>query len=401
MTDVIVIAKHFPISVGVIRSLGEAGYGVRFLALSDKANLIVSKSKYVRQTYQADRSFESILKALETLRGQEDRMLILPLDEFSCIVLDEHAEQLKEHYMFPSLNDDPGAIAELMKKTVQKSIARECGLRTAEGQSYTTDEEGIRRAICEVSYPCFQKPIASESCKTGAKTCFAKCSNPEELQKAMRAARAAQCDTVLLEAFLPIEKELTAYGVAANGRVYIPACMEMIRGGFGHLTGVAAEGVVKSAQCLGEIQTMLEEFIRKIGFTGLFCLDLIQSNGTVYFSEMNLRAGGNQYAITLTGANLPGVLADAVYRGSTDGPKDILREVHFLNDFIEFTAYYQGFITRKEYKAHISGRQELLFNRKEDPGPWKQYNKSIAQKIKVKLFIKRMLHMKKPSKETM
>ena len=44
MTDVIVVGRHYAITLGVVRSLGEAGYGVRLLALSNYAARIAGKS---------------------------------------------------------------------------------------------------------------------------------------------------------------------------------------------------------------------------------------------------------------------------------------------------------------------------------------------------------------------
>lgn len=388
MKDVIVIGKGYSITLGVIRSLGEAGYGVRLLALSDHVARISGSSKYVKQVFQTEKQYDLVLKGMETLRGDDDRILVFPLNDSICMQLDQNAKQLQDHYIIPTLTAYSGGITEFMDKLVQKRAAEQCGLLTARGASYTTDDTGIEQAVEQVAFPCFQKPLASVKSKTGGKTCFAKCSNQEELRKAMQNARAQECDIVLLEEFLAIDKELTAYGVAANSRVYIPACMETLRGGFNDVKGVAAEGVVKSSKCFGETKEKLEEFVRNSGLTGLFCIDVIQSNGKLYFSEMNLRAGGSCYAITLAGVNLPAALADMVYNSSAEGPQDIGREVHFLNEYIEVSTFSQGFTSKKDYKAHMSGATERLIQSTDDPKPWKKF-RGMENKIRLMRMLKR------------
>jgi predicted ATP-grasp superfamily ATP-dependent carboligase len=380
MTDVIVVGRHYAITLAVVRSLGEAGYGVRLLALSNYAARIAGKSKYVRRICRAETDYDDMYRGLETLRGSDERILAIPLNDVACLLLNRHEEQLDRHYDIPRLAGSPGGMEAFMDKLAQKELARQCGLPVASGRAYSTDEEGIRRAVGEAAYPCFQKPLASVASHTGSKACFAKCTNADELRDAMRMAAAQECGTVLLEEFLPIEKELTAYGVAANGRVYLPACMEALRGGVNHLKGVAAEGVVRSAGSLGEMKGKLEEFVRRSGLTGLFCIDLIQSGGRLYFTEMNLRAGGSAYAITLAGANLPGALADMAYDRAAGGPEDIRREVHFLNEFIEFAAYMDRCLSWRDYRLHLSGGQERLVKSADDPRAWRAYQRLVVVK---------------------
>ncbi len=386
MKDAIVIAKTHTITLGVVRSLGKAGYGARVLTLNKNVARIVGKSKYVRQVCVAGLSFEEIWQAMEALRGTDRFILAIPLNDDVCLMLDEHSEQLREHYAIPKLEGMPGGIKRFMDKMVQKQAAQQCGLLTAPGQSYTTDDDGIERAVREAAFPCFQKPLASANSKSGGKACFAVCTNQDELRNAMRGAEGCGCGDVLLEAYLPIEKELTAYGVAANGQVFIPACMEALRSN----KGVAAEGMIRSASCLGETKEALESFVRKCGLTGLFCVDLIQCGGKLYFTEINLRSGGSGYGATLAGANLPATLANMIYGRSMEGPKDIQREVHFLNEYVELNSVMDGSITNQEYRAHMSQALERFIRSEDDPEPWKCYCRYVL--IRKRLL--KLLHLR-------
>ena len=385
MHDVIVMGGNYSTVLGVARSLGEAGYKARLLAFDKATQNIAGKSKYVETCCQVARNnkqnYTEVYRALEKLRGENNHLLIIPLDDVSCMMLDEHALELSAHYDVPNINGEPGALSRFLEKMPQKELARQCGIPAAEGKAYHTDAEGIERAVSEVRFPCFLKPLASAKC-IASKDFFAKCDTGEELRRAMNKARNNHaCKNVLVEDFLDIEKELCAYGVAGNGKVFIPACMETLRGGYGCHKGVAVEGIVTSARHLGVLKEKLETFVKRSGFTGMFCIDMIQSNGIIFFSEMNLRNGGSGYGVTLAGANLPGTLADMVYHDSSQGPEDIRRDVRFLSERLELDACVDGFISIKDYETHIADVQERFIEDEKDPRPWESFKKTAFRKL--------------------
>lgn len=391
MNSVIVIGKNYTITLGVIRALGEANYKTKLIGLSKYTGIIAGKSKYItdfvtllsNQTGMPD--FGELFCAMERMRGNEEKIIVIPLHDATCMVLDQHASQLGLHYDIPKTLNNHKSLSYYMDKSIQKELAQKCGLLTAQGKKYNIDNEEIHNAFKEVAFPCFFKALFSAE-MIGAKNLLTKCSNEKDLETAIEKAREGKCDNVLIEEFLPIEKELTAYGVAVNGEVYIPACMEAVRGGYSDHKGVAAEGIVKSAQCLGDTREKLKKFVKEIALEGLFCIDLIHSHGQLYFSEINLRGGGSGYGITLAGANLPGTLADIKYKNMMYGPDDIQQEVHFLNEMIEFEGYIDGYISLKDYKKHMSGGQSRFVKNKADPAPWKEFKKLVIKRKIAKLM---------------
>jgi len=392
MNNVIVIGKNYAITLGVIRALGEANYHTKLIGLSKYTGIIAGKSKYITDTVTllsnqtGTPDFEELFCAMETMRGKEDRILVIPLHDATCMVLDQHASQLELHYDIPKTLNNHKNLSYYMDKSIQKELAQRCGLLTAQGKKYNINiDEETHNIYKEVVFPCFFKALFSAE-MIGAKNLLTKCSNENDLETAIEKAHEGKCDNVLIEEFLPIDKELTAYGVAANGEVYIPACMEALRGGYSDHKGVAAEGVVKSAQCLGDTKDKLKKFVKEIALEGLFCIDLIQSHGQLYFSEINLRGGGSGYGITLAGANLPGTLADIKYKNSQYGPDDIRQEVHFLNEMIEFEGYTDGYISLEDYKKHMSGGQSRFVKNKSDPAPWKEFKKLVIKRKIAKLL---------------
>ncbi len=410
MRNVIVMGGNYSLTLGVTRSLGEAGFNVKLLVADKWTERIAGRSRYVvkccsclettddkkwfaplktihnifsvlsgKNKQKIEIGFDQVWSTLEKLRENEEQILIIPVSDPFCVMLDEHAADFSKHYYIPNCYGSPGRVTYYMDKMVQKDLARQCGLNTAWGSVYSTDEPGVQKALKEVKYPCFMKVVLSAKVFKG-KTLYTSCKNREELQDAMKKAANNNCQKVLIEDYLEIEKDVCVYGVAGNNQVFIPGCLETIRGGCGRHKGVTVEGVVTSAMWLGEIKQKLEEFVRRSGLTGLFCIDLIISKGLVYFTEMNLRSGASVYGVTLAGANLPGALADMVYNGNDKGPAEVQRDSHFVSEMIELDAYADGFITYSEYEADLAGTKERFIKNERDTEPWSIFEKLVLRK---------------------
>ena len=307
----------------------------------------------------------------------------------ACKALDEQPEKLSAHYITPSVYYSDYTLTALMDKMVQKELAAQCGMKVAEGKCIVTSSESLDQEIKNITFPCFVKSLASAN-MVGSKSILAACENANELIEAIRYASERRCEKVLVEQYLRIDEELCLYGVAGNGEVYVPACVVTFREGSDEHKGVTAEGKVVPAEKVGVMKGQIEDMVRKIGLTGIFCVDILRCKDDLYYSEMNLRFGGSGYAVTLAGANLPAALADIVYEQKVNRPMEVSREVRFLNERIEFDAYLNGHMSRREYKTNLSGDQERVVQSDSDEGPWKEFQKMTYRKI-IKKNIKRLI----------
>lgn len=383
MKDVIVVGVNYSNSLGVIRSLGEAGYGVRLLTFNRATKLIAGSSKYVTRSLNVGFHDDDIVKGLNMLRGSDDRILVMPLYDTCCEIIDRNHNRLSEHFILPRINYHALTLTDLMDKMRQKELARECGLPIAEGNKFSSEDGKINYK--DIAYPCFLKPLLSAEIQ-GPKSAFAICRDEKELESAVRFAKSKGCEKVLIEQYLKIQEELSLYGVAGNGQVFLPVCIETIRGGFAQHQGVAAEGLAVSANTIRDVKEKVEKLVKTIELSGLFCVDLIKSNGEIYFSEINLRSGGSGYAATLAGANLPGTLANLEYLGSTSGPEDIEKPIRFLNERLEFDAYIGGFISERDYKTHLADHTERFVQNDLDPMPWRWFQLYCAKMKAAKMM---------------
>lgn len=377
---IIVIGFQYTTTLGVVRSIGMTGKTVRLLMLTKDGEQMLKTSRYV-ESYQYHKGFvvdpESMFSALEELRGSDERAIVIPVHDKSCMVLDQIADKLADHYIVPNIKNTPGEVCQSMDKYVQKQLAHKNGIPVAEGSEYTTDSEGFLRACREVKYPCMVKPSASALAKS-SKEAIVRCEDENALKDAFENARNHSSDRVVVERFLFVEQELSAYGVAYQGQAYIPAFISMSSGGFGPHRGITAEGNVHPSEELGGLKNKLEAFVSESGLNGLFCLDLLKSDGTVYFSEMNLRPGASEYAVTMAGANLPAMLLKA-YEGDIDFCGEI-HPISFVNEKVVLDSWRGGHISLREMLRALNSNAVHFVKSDSDPGPWRAFRKLLIRK---------------------
>ena len=379
----IAIGMNYAMTLGLLKSLGSAGYRTGFITYNQTCYKVLSNSRYAADTRLIKFCFEELFDALETIRGDDNKALIVPANDYVCLMLDKHYEQLKTHYYFPVAGSGYGNIERFMSKTEQKRLAREIGLPVAEGKEYATDPEGIRTATAECSFPCFVKPVVS-AITNGSKDVIGVCRNEEELMQTMAFTRKRNGSAVVVEEYLEVERELSVYGVSIKGSVIMPAVVAAKEFGCGASKGIMAEGTVHPIEYLGDLAAPLARFAAEFGLDGLFCIDLLVSNGKVFFSEVNLRSGASLYAVTMAGVNLPGLLADYSLAGKTDRNTVIEREACFVNEKELLSSWRGGHIGNRAFVQALLHNDIHFLRDEEDPEPWKAYRKLLMRGIVAK-----------------
>lgn len=390
MNDIIVIGSNYSTTLGIVRSLGMAGYGVRLIATTPECHSIIHASRYITKAVISKDDFESVYEAMEALRGSDEKILVIPANDLTMKELNENKEEFSKHYAFPYINESSGNVIIAMNKAWQKEIAAQCGLSVPCGANYSTDTAGMEKAFQNAQYPCVTKSSTSSN-NVRSKDFFHVCHNESELREAMLFARSRGCLNLLVEQYIPIEKEYTLYGLSMYDKVLIPACLDSFRSGHDAHVGVTAEGKMRFPGFLGEDLKKTECFVKRSGLNGLFCIDIIHSQGKNYFIEMNLRYGASGYAVTMGGANLPGIFAHLMIDGGElDEAVQMQYEPQFLNEKVELDDYRVGFMSWREYKQHQRGDKVRFMKSDDDPEPWKEF-----KKLEMRKHLARILRGKK------
>ena len=386
----IVIGRNYASRLGMVRAAGMAGCDVvvvqtQLAWMTDTP--IDIYSKYVVETKVAHEPDANLL--VETIIGYSGRrqnIFILPTDDWTAAVVDSNLDTLNPHFITPNVNHQQGAILHIMDKMHQKELARAAGANVAEGWlcRYVEGEHHIPEGI---TYPCFTKPV---ECYTGALKPFLKrCDNREQLEQILKAIAKKYKKDILVEEYQAITNEYAVLGVAFGTNSIIPAFIQLDS----DREGVAATGRVCPISELPGIAEVLGRFMGKTQFTGLFDIDLYESEGKVFFNELNARFGASGYAVTKAAVNLPEVFIRHFLKDPKD-PKDLkdLKDPVASTDFPVQTfanektcldMLYAGMINYWQYKRSL-GKADIRFIKEDDdPGPSR-----IAAKDERMLFLR-------------
>ena len=284
--------------------------------------------------------------------------------------------------MFPNINYTPGAIEHWMKKAVQKQLSVEVGMNVANGQivsvkkkSYTIPEN--------LKYPCFTKPLTTVN---GGKQFLKRCNNEAELRRVLDAVCNYRDLDMLIEDYKTIKGEYAVLGFSDGENVVIPGIIEFVANSQSHF-GVARQGKIKTVAGFEGIVGQFKEFMRRIGFCGLFDIDFYESEGVLYFGELNLRFGGSGYAVTKMGVNLPAMMVKCLCGESyTEMPQYVTETATYANERMCIDDWCYNYISEEECRQMISNADIQFVYDENDPGP----QKALERQMKL-LRIKRKL----------
>ena len=383
---VVIIGQFFNNRLAILRPLGELGYDISVIALeSKKRRNIDSYSRYVSNYYLCSKdSADELLSILLTkYKDENQKVILIPIDDFSVYVLDSNYAKLKQNFILPNIHDRQGAVVEWMDKDKQKGLAREIGLQVADSKSLSI-VNGIYNIPTNILYPCFIKP---QSFTLKAKKALHRCDNEKDLKKTLDSICCQYSNiVVMIEDYKQIEREYAAVGVSNGKEVIIPGVIEIMSMGRGAGSGVAKTGRIVPTTEYDRLIEKFKNFVQKIGFVGIFDIDFYLCDNQFYFGELNLRYGGSGFVIFKKGINLPGMLVRSLLGEPIDKmQKYIVSSSTYTNEKVCLGDWYGCYMTTKEYYNTIKSSDFQLIRDKEDPEPERAFKLFFA-----KMFIKRI-----------
>ena len=381
--QVVVVGRGYANILNMVRSFGQAGFAVDVLRVfknpaSAKRPLLSMKpeasSRYVRRDEQCVAPEGSrVAQALLGFAQPGAKKLLVPVDDFVALAIDQAREELSPHFLLPSVGGDTAhPLSFYTRKDVQKAMAQEAGLSVVAGRVLDTkawrpeDARGI-------SFPCFVKPNVSA---LSSKAKIARCDTPEQLDAALARYALDGEGEALVEDCVDVAEELSVIGVCMDGASHSPAFVRSLVGGRGQRRGVMLTGEVLPASMLGGIAPACDRLVQATGFEGVFDIDLLVArDGSVYFAELNFRPGASTYALVAAGANLPGAFARFALTGSLDDAPlnaTISRTV-FANEKVLLEECATGGMTPSAMRKLMREADITFIRNEEDPTPYRVF----------------------------
>ena len=137
------------------------------------------------------------------------------------------------------------------------------------------------------------------------------------------------------------------------------------------------------------------EFIRQMGFVGVFDIDFLENNGVFYFDEMNLRTGGSGMAILKAGVNLPAMFVKSMCGDSTvDMTQTVTHAATFVNEKMALDDFAEGCMSFREYRKLLAAADIHFIKDETDDAPYKVFEKQFREQLfSFKRIAKRVLQI--------
>lgn len=156
---VLVLKSSDYYGLGILRSLGRLG--IPIYTVSDDPSAPAFLSRYCRASYVCDIARfteESVGDLLDIGSRIGQRSILIPTTDDGVIFVVDHADALKQWFMFP--NQEAGLVHSLCSKKKMYYLARKLGVPTAEA-AFPQARENVLSFVKEAVFPIVVKPIHS------------------------------------------------------------------------------------------------------------------------------------------------------------------------------------------------------------------------------------------------
>ena len=362
VTKVVIIGQSTVIRLCTARAVGAAGYSVdivrigrkrgRFFKAPDYFCKFVDNYLYFDET--GDISLPDFL--VEHYKGFYQKPVIITLDDKGTHLVDENRFLLNNYFLFAHLRND-GSLSALMDKHFMKQQAESVGLSVVKGWPIFYDG-GDFTIPQEVKYPCYVKGLYSY---WSSKRIQRKCNNRTELVELLQVCKSKYPYSLYAEEYVDIQKEVGIMGISDGKNCIIPAETELVVMAEGSSRGVSILGRVRPIDNESDLKRKIEKLLHLLGYVGIFNIDLITTNESIVFVELNLRFATYGYGICKAGINFPQIFIGLLNNELELNPYDnIEKELYYFNEEVAFCDIIERKLGLKRYKE-IKNHADIRF----------------------------------------
>lgn len=331
----IVFAEEHYNPLGVIRSLGEAGFNPIAIIIKGGPHL-ASKSKYLSKVYYVENREHGLKILLKEYSGCMEKVFVYACDDTTEEFLDNHYEELKEDFIFYNAGK-AGRVTEFLNKETIWNLALKHGLNFLEAVAVKKDE------IPEnLEYPIITKAI--DSTVGGWKNDMFICHDQLELKAAYAKIQSPE---VMLQKYIVKKNEYCLEGFSCNHGEQVFIAIESVYN-YKLPMSYSPYMTVNNFSNKNNVFRGLKEMFREIGFEGIFEVEFLEAeDGILYFGEINFRNSTWSYASTCAGMNLPVLWAEAMLEGKL--PENCFNKIPEpgFTAMVELTDFKERVIKRK------------------------------------------------------
>lgn len=280
-------------TLGLFRQLGKYNLDITFLIFQGVKNC-ATLSKYCTNTFVTATLEEGLQYLLDNYKDKNDKPVIINSNDLIAEFLDNNRELLSKCFVVPGTLS-PGLLTKMNDKATMTKIASELGFDVPKSRECKWNSN-----IDDVEYPCLLKPTHQTLGKYNEFK-FRVCKNRLALRNTLRFVRKES--SFILQQYIPKESVALVYGCRTlNGKTHLAGVLEKDR--FCD-NGDGSHGVLMSNFPSYIKAELIEKFMEKVDFYGLFSVEYLVYQGKAYFIEINWRNDGTSHLFYQAGANLP------------------------------------------------------------------------------------------------
>lgn len=358
MNKVIIIGGFHHNTYGLIRSLGEVG--IKSDVILEPCHIRVNwlfASRYIKNKYILSDGENLVDYLFKTYSGEKEKPVVYCGSDNSISLLDNAYDLLKDKFFIFNADGKQGRINYFMNKESMFPLAEKCGLTTIRTWHLKKDE--IENA--NLIYPILIKPNNSLG---GVKTDIKVSYNQRELLENMHDG----VDYILQE-YIEKDYELNMLGLSlrTGSNIIYPGIIKKLRE-YPIREGSSSFARIDSVNEYSFLNIDgIRNFVRMIGYEGLFSTEFVVKDNTCYFLEINMRNDGNGYMSTGAGLNLP-LIWYHYCCGITDHSSSLLLEkpFYFMSEETDYKHISEGHLSRKNWiKSLFKADVFFIINKKD------------------------------------
>lgn len=370
MKQVIIFGNDHTNSIGLIHSMGIAGYESIGLLFGLNTGFVKS-SKFTQLIITSADAQGCIEKLLATNLGVDKKLVIIAGCDTAALTLEKNADRLKDRFLFEHSTNY--SLEYLFKKEYQVQLASEAGFNVPTTWNLKDTKE-IPEDVC---FPCLIKPLVS--CE-GAKADIRVCRDMDQLKKNLNSLKFTK--EVLLQQYIERDHEISILGCGlSDGSCLIPAVENKL----------TLYPKYVGLECLANMQKLtdpdiissIKNLVRTAGYVGLFSVEMMhcKTDGKFYFTEINLRNDGAEAFVTKYGANLPlNHVEDMTNSPLT--PQEQEHPGYYIWEMHHFLSLLHREISVMDWLKEIRKSNGFLCYLKQDPKPfYKQFTNFFLRKL--------------------
>ena len=304
--EVIVIGYNHHNTLGLIRSLGEAGHHVHLLLMESGFNY-VNKSSYL-QSWKLLHNLNEVIPAVQDIAGRcKEKPVLFCSGDGEASFVNNHFIELNQ-YCYTEGAYKNGDVNIYHGKFKSNALAQAHGFKIPK----TWVVNKFSALPDDLKYPLLVK--AGDSIR-GGKSVLRKYTNKDSLSDALHKV-SEDLYPLQIQEFIEKEFEIIILGCSIDHgtQVLCPVAEKKLRY---YPQEFQTTAYTESIQIEGNsdleiIVDKIASMIRYVGYSGLFSVELIYANNQYYFLETNFRNDGTGYLATICGFNLPDIFCKSI-----------------------------------------------------------------------------------------